>query len=93
MRKIEYSIAFKKDWKRETKGKYRSSLNQRFKHIVSLLIQDGQLGRKYRDHELVGDWHGYRECHVWPDLLLIYKLSGQDSLRLARIGSHSKLFK
>ena len=93
MRKIEYSTAFKKDWKRESKGKYRKSLESRFQHVVSLLIQDLPLDTKYRDHELIGDWHGYRECHIWPDLLLIFKIVGKDTLRFARIGSHSKLFK
>jgi len=47
---------------------------------------------KYRDHDLIGDWAGYRECHIKPDLLLIYRKSDADTLRLARFGSHSELF-
>ena len=46
---------------------------------------------RYRDHDLSGDWAGYRECHK-PDLLLIYRKSDADTLRLARLGSHSELF-
>jgi mRNA interferase YafQ len=46
----------------------------------------------YRDHDLGGDWAGYRECHVRPDLLLIYRKPDADTLRLARLGSHSELF-
>jgi mRNA interferase YafQ len=41
---------------------------------------------------LSGDWAGYRECHVKPNLLLIYRKVDQDTLRLARLGSHSELF-
>ncbi|HMU31204.1 MAG TPA: type II toxin-antitoxin system YafQ family toxin, partial [Nitrospira sp.] len=43
-------------------------------------------------HDLSGDWAGYRECHIKPDLLLIYRKSDSDTLRLARLGSHSELF-
>jgi mRNA interferase YafQ len=45
-----------------------------------------------RDHALSGDWAGYRECHIKPDLLLIYRKPDPDTLRLARLGSHSELF-
>lgn len=44
------------------------------------------------DHDLTGDWIGYRECHIKPDLLLIYRKVGDDMLILARLGSHSELF-
>jgi mRNA interferase YafQ len=41
---------------------------------------------------LTGDWAGYRECHLKPDLLLIYRKIGEETLTLARLGSHSELF-
>jgi len=47
---------------------------------------------KRADHALSGDWAGYRECHIKPDLLVIYRKPGADTLRLARRGSHSDLF-
>ncbi|MBR5704857.1 MAG: type II toxin-antitoxin system YafQ family toxin [Deltaproteobacteria bacterium] len=47
----------------------------------------------FRDHPLIGDWHGYRECHLKPDLLLIYKTSEAGVLWLARLGSHAELFR
>ena len=50
------------------------------------------LEARYRDHDLSGDWAGYRECHIKPDLLLIYRKSEPSTLRLARLGSHSELF-
>ena len=56
------------------------------------LVTDQSLEAKYRDHDLSGDWAGYRECHVKPDPLLIYRKSDADTLRLARLGSHNELF-
>ena len=49
------------------------------------LATDQPLDAKHRDHDLSGDWAGYRECHVKPDLLLIYRKSDADALRLARL--------
>jgi mRNA interferase YafQ len=60
--------------------------------MLLVLANDQQLEPRYRDHDLSGDWAGYRECHVKTDLLLIYRKSGDDLLRLARLGSHSELF-
>ena len=60
--------------------------------ILKLLLVDEPLPEKNRDHALSGDWTGYRECHVKPDLLLIYRKPDADTLRLARLGSHSELF-
>ncbi len=60
--------------------------------ILKLLLVDEPLPEKNRDHALSGDWAGYRECHVKPDLLLIYRKPDADTLRLARLGSHSELF-
>jgi mRNA interferase YafQ len=53
---------------------------------------DRLLPTNLRDHELIGNWVGYRECHIKPDLLLIYKKPDPLTLRLARLGSHSDLF-
>jgi mRNA interferase YafQ len=50
------------------------------------------LEEKHRDHGLGGNWKGNRECHLKPDLLLIYKLPDEKTLRLVRMGSHSELF-
>jgi len=59
---------------------------------VALLLSDQVLPENTRDHALSGDWVGYRECHIKPDQLLIYRKPGADTLRLARLGSHSQLF-
>ena len=57
-----------------------------------LLVKDQPLEPHHRDHDLSSDWGGYRECHIKPDLLLIYRESEGVTLRLARLGSHSELF-
>jgi mRNA interferase YafQ len=92
MRTIDRSSAFKRDYKRETNGLHRGMLDDELTPVLKALANDQLLKPRYRDHDLSGDWAGYRECHVKPDLLLIYRKSGSDTLRLARLGSHSELF-
>lgn len=62
------------------------------KPVFMELATDQPLVTQYRDHDLSGNWTGYRECHIKPDLLLIYRKVGTDTLRIARLGSHSALF-
>jgi len=92
VRTIERSTAFKRDYKRESKGRHRARLDADLLAILAALAGDQPPDPRYRDHDLSGDWAGYRECHVRPDLLLIYRKSDADTLRLARLGSHSELF-
>lgn len=59
---------------------------------VLLLLLDGEpLPERYKDHPLRGNWNAYRDLHIEPDWLLIYRISGEE-LHLARTGSHSDLF-
>lgn len=92
MRMIEWSGAFKRDFKREMRGIHRNSLQTELTAVTNLLVNDIALPKKMRDHDLIGDWSGYKECHIKPDLLLIYKKVDDDVLKLARLGSHSELF-
>lgn len=92
MRTIERSSAFKRDYKREAKGQYRTVLDASLVPVLNSLMHDYLLEPKQHDHELSGDWKGYRECHVKPDLLLVYQKPDPDTLRLVRLGSHSELF-
>ncbi|WP_018912973.1 type II toxin-antitoxin system YafQ family toxin [Thiomonas sp. FB-6] len=92
MRNLERASAFKRDYKREAKGLHRGSLDRALKPVLIALANDESLDTRHRDHELSGNWTGYRECHVKPDLLLIYRKSDPDTLRLARLGSHAELF-
>lgn len=59
--------------------------------VLYLLLNDKPLPQQYKDHELIGNWKGFRECHIKPDLLLIYR-KNDDLLQLVRLGSHSELF-
>ena len=92
MRTIERASAFKRDYKREAKGKHRVTLDSDLKPVFLALLTDQTLDARYRDHDLTGNWANYRECHLKPDLLLIYSQADASTLRLARLGSHSELF-
>jgi mRNA interferase YafQ len=93
MRIIERSSAFKRDYKRVyANPRHRRNIDFLLTNVISFLAVDKDLQRSQKDHELLGEWIGYRECHIKPDLLLIYKKPDYVILRLARIGSHSELF-
>lgn len=90
MRQIEYHSCFKKDYKRIVKRGYDIS---KLMTVLNYLINEEPLPAKYKDHELKGDYEGCRECHITPDWLLIYEISGDNLiLYLTRTGTHSDLF-
>ena len=91
MRRIEQTTRFKKDFKRELKGSHAATLNAILVEVLQLLISDGTLPRKYQDHALTGNWSQHRDCHLKPDLVLIYRLPDVDTVQLVRLGSHSQL--
>jgi mRNA interferase YafQ len=92
MRTIDRSTAFKRDYKRVKATPKHKDFEPLLTAILSALLADQALPASNRDHDLSGDWSGYRECHIKPDLLLVYRKPDADTLRLARIGSHSELF-
>jgi mRNA interferase YafQ len=92
MRRIERTGAFRKDFRREKKGQHRREIDSIVSSVVSLLAEDKPLPEKNRDHALAGDWRDHRECHLKPDLLLIYRKPDTEVLQLVRLGSHSELF-
>ena len=91
MRAIERTGRFKRDYKRESKGKHRASLDVDFLAVLEPLMNDQPLKERHRDHALTGDWKDFRDCHIKPDLVLIYRKPDPDTLQLVRIGSHSEL--
>ena len=91
MRTIERTGQFKRDYKREVKGVQRQALEGDFSTLVTLLATDQPLAEKHRDHLLGGEWKDHRDCHIKPDLVLIYRKLEQDVLQLVRLGSHSEL--
>jgi mRNA interferase YafQ len=91
MRTIEQTTQFKRDLKRETKGRHRTALKHEFITLLAALANDQTLADKYRDHLLTGDWQNHRDCRVKPDLVLIYRKPNTEVLQLVRLGSHSEL--
>jgi mRNA interferase YafQ len=91
MRKIERIGQFKRDYKREAKGRHGKSLDALLVPIITALANDEPLEPRHRDHALTGDWKDHRDCHVKPDLVLIYRMPDDDTLQLVRLGSHSEL--
>jgi mRNA interferase YafQ len=91
MRTIERTSQFKRDYKREAKGPHRAALGITFVEIVALLANDQPLPSRYRDHALYGDLKDHRDCHIKPDLVLIYRRPDADVLQLVRLGSHNEL--
>ena len=93
MRKYEYSNRFKKDIKKAQKQTSPKRNMQALKEVMDMLAEDKPLPKEKRDHHLSGGWVGYRECHVQPDFLLIYKKDDKkNSIIFERVGSHSELF-
>jgi mRNA interferase YafQ len=89
MREIDLQSRFKRDYKREKKA--NPLLDTILTPILNLLATDAVLPERLSDHALRGEWKGFRDCHVKPDLVLIYAKSA-GVLSLARLGSHSELF-
>ncbi len=91
MRAIERTSRFKRDYKREARGRHRTYLDAVLVPVVEALANDRPLEPRHHDHALSGEWGDHRDCHLKPDLLLIYQKFGADTLRLVRLGSHAEL--
>ena len=91
MRRIQRTTQFKRDYKREQRGKYKTYLETALFSTLEFLVVDRVLPEKYCDHALTGQWKEFRDCHIRPDLLLIYEKPNIEILRLIRLGSHSEL--
>lgn len=87
---VKYTTQFKKDYKTATKRGMKIEL---LEEIVSSLAAGESLPDKNKDHALMGNWNGYRECHILPDWLLVYRIENDILvLTLTRTGTHSDLF-
>jgi len=91
MRTIKYTTRFKRDYRREKAGQLGKKLDGMLSEIITLLAEDKALPAKAVDHALSGEWKDHRDCHVRPDLILIYRKPDAESLELVRLGSHSEL--
>jgi mRNA interferase YafQ len=88
VRKPILGSSFKRDLKRmEKRGKEMPKLRE----AIGLPLEGNSLPPQYKDHPLSGDWKHFRDCHIEPDWLLLYKIEGEN-LHLVRTGTHSDLF-
>ncbi len=74
MLRIERSAQFKRDYKRELKGRHRKTVEGDLKAVLIALVHSEPLEEKHKDHALTGNWKDHRDCHVKPDLVLIYSI-------------------
>lgn len=91
MRTIKLTGAFKRDYRREQSGKLGKRVDALLVEATSLLAADAPLPPRCVDHALVGEWKDHRDCHLRPDLILIYRKPDPETLELVRLGSHSEL--
>lgn len=85
---VRQATAFQRDVRRL--GRRGADLSK-LEKVVALLAAKKPLEPRHRDHPLSGDWKGFRDCHLEPDWVLIYRVEGNE-LQLARTGSHADLF-
>jgi len=91
VRTIKQLTQFKRDLKREAKGKHRATLEEDLLPVIEALSQDQALAPKHKDHALTGHWKDHRDCHIKPDLVLIYMKPDAQTLTLVRLGSHAEI--
>lgn len=90
MRHIIWTSKFKKDYKTAMKRNLDINL---LDDVIRILASGKSLPEKYSDHQLGGNFKGYRECHIQPDWLLVYSIEDNDLvLVLTRTGTHSDIF-
>lgn len=94
MRNTKYIIKPTTQFKKDYKLALRRGLDIRLiEDVITALAMGRSLPEKNRDHALTGEWAGYRECHILPDWLMIYRIEKDVLvLTLSRTGSHSDLF-
>jgi len=91
MRAIEPTTQFRRDFAREKRGRHRLTLDAALVPVLDALAADAPLEPRHRDHALNGHLKNYRDCHIKPDLVLIYAKPNPDTLLLVRLGSHAEL--
>lgn len=93
MYKLAFAKSFRKSIKRLVQSKDSNVIKERLELIIETIRQRKVLGSTYKDHALRGAYVGYRECHIKPDVLLLYEVDESMSLiTVVNIGSHSELF-
>lgn len=88
MREVSYTSRFRRDYRREKSGRHGKRLDD---GGGQPLAADQAIPRRNVDHPLSGEWRDFRDCHIRPDLILIYRKPDDQTLELVRLGSHSEL--
>lgn len=91
MRKLERTGTFRRDFKRVKATPRHRDVEAVLIPALQLLMADLSLPQRYCDHPLTGNWKDHRDCHLKPDLVLIYRKPDHDVIQLVRLGSHSEL--
>ncbi|STZ08021.1 mRNA interferase YafQ [Moraxella caprae] len=78
-------------FKRDLKKHYLALIGEAWMEVSDCLLNAKPIPKKYQDHPLQGDWVGFRDCHIKPDLVLIYKIN-DEVVELHRLATHSELF-
>jgi mRNA interferase YafQ len=89
MKELTYTTRFRKDLRRERRSD--PDVETTLRDVLALLLEGKVLPPKLKDHALSGAWQDCRDCHLKPDLVLIYRTSATE-VTLMRLGSHSELF-
>ena len=91
MRSVRRTAQFRRDFRRVKRGVHASHLDETLLAALELLVADTPLPDRYVDHPMKGRYADCRDCHLRPDLVLVYRKHGSDALELVRIGSHAQL--
>ena len=92
--RIERTAKFKRDYKRESRGSNQALLKTVLKEVLEVLAAGQPLAERTAINALTGEWRDHRDCHIKPDLILVYRIycrSGRSIIQLVRLGSHSEL--
>lgn len=78
-------------FKRDLKKHHLALIGKAWADVIQCLATNTTMPAKYRDHALSGDFVGFRDCHIKPDLVLVYRIT-ENAVELHRLGTHSELF-
>jgi len=91
MRQIERTKTFKRDYRKVLATPRYRKIDVWLGDVLDYLCDDKPLPQRYHDHALTGNWSDFRDCHIKPDLILIYRKTDDNVLELVRLSSHSEL--
>jgi len=91
VRSVRRTAQFRRDFKRVNRGAHGSHVNETLLAALELPVADAPLPARYVDHPMKGRYADCRDCHLRPDLVLVYRKHRSDALELVRIVSHEQL--